>query len=655
MSSRNPLVSVIVPVFETNPVYLEKCLTSVLSQDFSRYEIIVVDDGSSEEYKEAKTFSSFKDNSRLKIITHENNMGLSSARNTGIKHATGEYILTIDSDDFWTSKNVISKLYKIAIVDDCDILRFNGAYFRDGTYGQSIVPELSVINGSIFNCSDLRVYRSTFLYFIKKDFLTLNCINFNENISVGEDVYFTSKILGLSEKISSISDCFYAYRINDKGMMQSKWKISDFLSEINASYHVLKNISSSTESIFIYMNFSLRRIFRLMLRAQLELRNKDRTRLISEYNKYYKHNISICKTHDRFFQSFKILIQYYIFQIHIMLTYLLTPFPSVGRILKKILIYSKIQLRLLKRIKLFFVSLRKITRQVEHFGKNKKYLSQTNIEGYDSYQLDFANDKQKSSGLSGLMRVKNEKQYISRSILSILPVVDELVIVDNNSDDGTVEIIQEIITTHREGKKIEFFSYPFTISACGRQHNDTPEDSIHSLAYFNNWALQKCSRKTILKWDGDMIFPKEEVMISHLKKLSMKVSRGYPLVAGWLDSQIIFAKGKELFTSHSAKFGEVRLFKNSKYVFFRKGINYEILTFGLPARIVKNNSIRPYEVKDLSISEFNHWSEMSFSDPRKIMEYRFFRALNLGLTYPGADLQIASKDILNDQFDESGI
>ena len=113
-----PKFSIIIPVYNTEK-YLNKCLSSVFNQSFSDYEVIVVNDGSTDDsYKIIEKFE--KEHSNLKSFFKENG-GLSSARNYGVSKACGEYILFLDSDDYYES-DLLLKLNESD--DDCDIMRF---------------------------------------------------------------------------------------------------------------------------------------------------------------------------------------------------------------------------------------------------------------------------------------------------------------------------------------------------------------------------------------------------------------------------------------------------------------------------------------------------------------------------------------------------
>lgn len=107
----NPLFSIIVPIYDVER-YLTQCIESVLAQDYSNYELILVDDGSPDNsidicVKYAKQYSNI-------VVIHKINGGLSDARNAGIQIARGEYLMFLDSDDYWEGTNILSDLANIS-------------------------------------------------------------------------------------------------------------------------------------------------------------------------------------------------------------------------------------------------------------------------------------------------------------------------------------------------------------------------------------------------------------------------------------------------------------------------------------------------------------------------------------------------------------
>jgi len=108
------LVSIIIPVFNRRDL-LVRALWSIFKQSYTNFEVLVVDDNSSEDIQEI--ISSFYDN-RISYIRHEKNQGANAARNTGVAHAKGSYIAFLDSDDEWLSEKLEQQVKKILASDE---------------------------------------------------------------------------------------------------------------------------------------------------------------------------------------------------------------------------------------------------------------------------------------------------------------------------------------------------------------------------------------------------------------------------------------------------------------------------------------------------------------------------------------------------------
>lgn len=154
-------LSIIVPIYNVAP-YLRKCVDSLLAQDITDYEIILVDDGStdgsseiadsicdkakglkiSESDIQASTPYTLHPTPEIKII-HQENAGLSAARNAGIAKAQGEYIWFVDSDDY-VEPNVLGKLMEQIERDNLDILRFRYQNVRES--GEAFAPYKDMTN-----------------------------------------------------------------------------------------------------------------------------------------------------------------------------------------------------------------------------------------------------------------------------------------------------------------------------------------------------------------------------------------------------------------------------------------------------------------------------------------------------------------------------
>ena len=114
----------------------------------------------------------------------------------------------------------------------------------------------------------------------------------------------------------------------------------------------------------------------------------------------------------------------------------------------------------------------------------------------------------RTKAISAMMRVRNEEEYLLPSVLSIIDIVDEVVIVDNLSDDQTPMIIKYL--SRRYPTKVRRYSYPYRVARPGSENSAlaaTPagKRSPALLANFYNWCLCRCTHAYALKWDGDMV------------------------------------------------------------------------------------------------------------------------------------------------------
>ena len=141
-------LSIIVPIYNVAP-YLRKCVDSLLAQDISDYEIILVDDGSTDnsgaiadEISDAFRLSPLASRLQLRVI-HQPNAGLSEARNTGTRAAKGEYIMFVDSDDY-LQPNVLRTLMEQIERDNLDVLRFRYQNVRES--GEAFAPYKDMTN-----------------------------------------------------------------------------------------------------------------------------------------------------------------------------------------------------------------------------------------------------------------------------------------------------------------------------------------------------------------------------------------------------------------------------------------------------------------------------------------------------------------------------
>ncbi|WP_455684410.1 glycosyltransferase family 2 protein [Thomasclavelia sp.] len=123
----NDLISIIVPVYNVE-LYLKQCIKSIIKQTYDNIEIILVDDGSTDQ--SGKICDDYKIRNKKVIVLHKENGGLSDARNAGLNYASGKYVFFLDSDD-WIKENTIESLYNTMIDSKSDIVISNYYYLYD--------------------------------------------------------------------------------------------------------------------------------------------------------------------------------------------------------------------------------------------------------------------------------------------------------------------------------------------------------------------------------------------------------------------------------------------------------------------------------------------------------------------------------------------
>lgn len=205
------MISIVVPIYNSQS-FLSKCLSSISSQTFKDFECILVDDGSTDGSEDICDIWAKKDE-RFKVI-HKTNQGVSSARNTGIDLASGEWITFIDSDD-WVERDYLIKLVEASEKSDYCIAGFKLFAGRDI---QCFVPTRKI--GEDFSALDAKTVAeyidknmifSPWSKLYKKDLILNYNIRFPEELAYGEDLMFNFSYLKHCLTISSVSESLYIY------------------------------------------------------------------------------------------------------------------------------------------------------------------------------------------------------------------------------------------------------------------------------------------------------------------------------------------------------------------------------------------------------------------------------------------------------------
>ena len=224
---KDVLLTVVIPVYNVEK-YLKRCIESILIQEWKNYDILLVDDGSTDnspqicdDYAKAYDFIS---------VIHKKNGGLSAARNTGISHAEGEYVYFPDSDD-WIEPDTFIALAEVVESQKFDIISFNREFVKgeeDAIVSDSLVTQ-------VFEGKD------AFVQMLKHSYITgfANDKIYRKSLFIDNKIMFPSgkyyedlgtnyKLFLLSEKVYATNQKYYHYLIDNPDSITQSWNEKKF-------------------------------------------------------------------------------------------------------------------------------------------------------------------------------------------------------------------------------------------------------------------------------------------------------------------------------------------------------------------------------------------------------------------------------------------
>lgn len=281
----NIFLSIIIPAFNSEK-YIGKCLESIVNQNYNNYEVIIVNDGSTDN-TEKICKNIIKDNNKFKIINKING-GVSSARNEALKISTGKYIWFIDSDDY-IEKDAFKIIYEK--IDNVDVLAFGYEQiyktkqtykFKERKIDQDKAIKYMFLNKIFIGALWNKV--------IKREIIEQ--IRFDERISFGEDLLFQYYTLKSSKKIKIINNILYHYVIRDGGICKS----SDIDKKIQGIY---------VTDIILKENFDDRKIKKYAIIKYVNIN----ILVLMQYKEYKKNN----EYYNKLSKNLKKYIKDYIF------------------------------------------------------------------------------------------------------------------------------------------------------------------------------------------------------------------------------------------------------------------------------------------------------------------------------------------------------
>lgn len=255
-------ISVIVPIFNSESC-LEKCLNSILNQTLDNIEIILIDDGSTD-----NSLSIIKNYSKRYsniIYRSKKNEGQAIARNLGIEIATGEFICFVDSDDYVES-TMLEELYKSATENNSDIVICD---YIEEYKNRNIQKNSLFINASSIQKSYILCVAGPCSKIIRAQILKQNNIKFLEN-NIYEDLAIIPSLALYTDKISYCERILYHYVIRENSTMQQveyNKKLESIFNVMDYLYNQFEGKGFEQEVEFLYINHLLyagmRKIFKI--------------------------------------------------------------------------------------------------------------------------------------------------------------------------------------------------------------------------------------------------------------------------------------------------------------------------------------------------------------------------------------------------------
>ena len=237
------MISVIVPVYNTER-YLERCIQSILAQIYTDFELLLIDDGSTdssgvicERYAEL--------DSRVRVF-HKENGGASSARNVGLDNARGEFVGFVDADDY-VLPEFLSNFINICNGEDLLVQGIIPDYSISSEY---IIKKASIeYNGNIqdwmIGLSGREMFGALWNKLFKRSIIEFNKLRLNETFRFLEDEEFLLRYLTLSESVCSISKSGYVYLVPN----WEKYNGAENLPVINSMYRSVVLIFESANTV----------------------------------------------------------------------------------------------------------------------------------------------------------------------------------------------------------------------------------------------------------------------------------------------------------------------------------------------------------------------------------------------------------------------
>jgi len=247
MKVASPKISVIVPVYKVEQ-YLSRCIDSMLEQTFTDFELLLINDGSTDD--SGKICDEYAEiDSRIRVF-HKKNEGVSSARNLGLKEAISEWICFVDSDD-WVDKTYLEDFFLYPVAKNSIVVQGISYEFQDHkkriffSYNNGLYDANSSNNGVVEN--ELFHNGCPYAKLFEKQIIKANKIIFNESISLNEDHLFVLEYYKYIDNINLLSAMNYHY-----------W-FDYFETSLTKKYHSFTGLMNASQGFFDVLPILIKR------------------------------------------------------------------------------------------------------------------------------------------------------------------------------------------------------------------------------------------------------------------------------------------------------------------------------------------------------------------------------------------------------------
>lgn len=301
----NPAISIIVPVFNAAQ-YLQECLDSILSQSFNDFELILIDDGSTDNSLSICQSYEHRD-SRIKIISGPN-QGVSAARNKGLNVACGEWITFVDADDCFLH-DALQTLYNRAMCTGADLVLANALRLKDGNLNKILSLSNEVLSNVICSIKHFALWG----YLFNGQIIRQNRLKFIEGLAYSEDRIFIYQISMFCKTIAYCATPVYVYRINDNSACASPDGVRKACHHIDAAYYL--------KQFALTYQLTNKSIYRCLRKQSWHVMELGMYFFVAMKMSSHNNNIVLTKYKERFGNGLCLITRYYVILLHNFIKY----------------------------------------------------------------------------------------------------------------------------------------------------------------------------------------------------------------------------------------------------------------------------------------------------------------------------------------------